>query len=188
MNHDSEMPSTFFTSILFGRGWNSLKWVFLATIGLSLVSFVGVSFVRRLAPELTPRLIEVFYPLFLLNSRPVAGVGVVIGWVILSGAIGYRQEGLLASWTISFGPLFGGLTNSFVARNLCCAGATTSPTTLTTTYSLYSYGMNTLLAVIAALSFALVFGTAGYLFAIGTKLLLRPVRSNEEGDTESDDY
>lgn len=167
------MSATSATGILLGRGRRSLGAVLLVSVGLGLTAFVGSSVVRQLTSDATPMLNELFYPLFLTDNHPVFAVAVVGGWIALSGVASYRQGGLLAGWTILFGPLFGGLANIFVARNLCCTSATTSPAILRATYLPYAYVTNSILAIVAALAYALVLGTVGYVLAKGAKTVHR---------------
>lgn len=160
-------------SILVGRSRDSLQRVLLVTAGLALASFASVSVARYLTPGVDSPIGDLFYPLVLLNTHPALAALVIPGWISLSGIVAYHQNGVLGSWVILFGPLFGGLASDFVFDNLCCAGATTSARVLRESYTLNSHVVNVLLAFVTALGFALVLGTFGYVLGRGAKTIVR---------------
>lgn len=160
------------TVSLVGRDRELRRSIVLASAGLAVASFAAVSLARRLVPGLEPLVGSLFFPLVLWNSWPAVAVVVVPAWMALPAAVGYRRGGLLVGWALLFGPLFGGLSNDFVVENICCGSARTSPPPVST-YTFSAVATNVFLAVVAALAFALVLGTIGYVVGLGANRLVR---------------
>lgn len=74
--------------------------------------------------------ILLFFPFGAIAGAPLLGTGVTLAWVGLAVIPGYRNEGLLSSWVLIFGPIFGGVvtisaTDQFMQLPLLVDAATT---------------------------------------------------------------
>lgn len=98
-------------------------------------------------------LIEVFLPIGALNTAPMIGTIVIFGWMGLASWPAYRDNGLLSSWGILFGPIFGATLIDFTIDSM----SGSSPI------------MDFSLAFLAALIIALVLGTGGYILGRGLR-------------------
>lgn len=97
-------------------------------------------------------LFDLYYPTGALAAAVLGGV-VVLAWTGLAAWPAYRRAGLLASWAITFGPLFGAILTDFLLGGTSGGGPVIDAT----------------LAFLAALSFALVLGTGGFLVGAATR-------------------
>lgn len=95
---------------------------------------------------------ELFIPVGVFDAPLVVGAAVIVGWLGLAAWPAYRNEGLFASWLVTFGPFFGATLTDFVTSELSGSGPLVDVT----------------LALLAALVFAGVLGTGG--FALGRGL------------------
>lgn len=89
-----------------------------------------------------------------------------LGWVLFATAVSVRVKRLLYTWALIFPLFFGGFLNFFNVLGVCCAGDTNSVMDIL---------MNSGFAVAAALAYALVFGTLGYIL----RLLMKSQNTNE---------
>lgn len=92
-------------------------------------------------------LFELFYPTGVLVESTLVGAVVVLGWMGLAMLPAYQRAGLLVSWAIVFGPLFGAILTEFVL------GGTSGGWPV----------LDVTLAFLAALIFTLVLGTGGFI-------------------------
>jgi hypothetical protein len=103
-------------------------------------------------------LLELVLPLGTVRDNAVIGVFVILGWLGVASWPAYRRVGLLASWGIVFGPIFGAVLTAFVLDGISGSGA----------------AMDATLAVVAALVVAVVLGSGGYLLGTVVRLLFGP--------------
>jgi hypothetical protein len=114
-------------------------WALFAGILLISATVVVVS---RLAP------VSVFLPVGAMGESPLLG-GIVTGvYVGLTAIPGYRDEGLLSSWLLLFGPVFVGVTAEAVVDQFGSVPILVDAAT----YGIYG------------LVLALTVGTSGYVF------------------------
>lgn len=148
----------------------SLRRLCAVSFLLAVATFVFTSLLRQIFTPAGVVFQSVFYP-FLWHNTP----GVILyylTWVGLAAVVTYRGGGLLGSWVIVFGPLFGGIANDFVLGNVCCAGAVQSRAALHASYTTNTHITNTVLAAVAALAITLILGTLGHLIGTGTTHLV----------------
>lgn len=158
----SAVPEWWSRALLGRNPERAMRWHVLA----GMLCFVGalVMYATPAAsrpPTVGVALIEVFYPPFVLGESAIAGLGVIIGWTALAFPAGYRYDGLLASASIVFGPLFGANLVYF---------ATVGPS-----------ARPLLFAVSFAAGLAVVFGTVGFLLGwVVRQYRRRPIDDRSE--------
>lgn len=130
-------------------------------IGALFVLAGGVSYVTGPFLKLPIEgvsLFDLFYPTAVLHANTFLGSLVVLGWIGLAMWPAYRGAGLLISWGIVFGPMFGVILTGFVSGETSGVGPLLDAT----------------FAFIAALIFTLILGTGGYLFETGLRRVIGP--------------
>lgn len=142
-----EKPSVWLFRLLVGHDPRQLvKWavraggLFIVTAGLMYVTLSGLSL-----PVAGLSFDELFIPVDIPNN-PILTAIIIFGWIGLAMWPAYQNNGLLASWGLLFGPLFGATVTEFVMDTM--------------TGSLM---MDSLLSFLAALIIAVILGTAGFL-------------------------
>lgn len=101
---------------------------------------------------------ELFYPTGVLAANTLLGALVVLGWIGLAMIPAYRAAGLLVSWSIVFSPMFGAILTDNVLGGSSGAGPALDAT----------------FALLAALTFAVILGTGGFLLGAGLRRVLSP--------------
>lgn len=76
------------------------RWLLLAG-GLTLAS-IGFVVLTQPSPFM-----DLFFPIGVINGRPVVGMVVTLAWIGLAALPAYRGQGLLVSWALVCGPIYG---------------------------------------------------------------------------------
>lgn len=136
-------------AVIVGRDYSQRRqWLLL--IGALFVLTGGMTYV--VGPFLGfpiegVTLFELFYPTAVLDANTSLGTLVVLGWIGLAAWPAYRGAGLLVSWGIVFGPMFGVILTGFVLGGTSGVGPLLDAT----------------FALLAGLIFTIILGTAGYI-------------------------
>lgn len=148
-------PSNRLLRLLVGHVPNrQARWALLAG-GLFVLSGALIYANRPYTPLPVEGVVlfELFYPTGVLAADTVFGIVVILAWMGLAAWPAYRREGILVSWGLPFGPLFGAILTDFVLGDTSGGGP----------------WLEVAFAFIAALIFALVLGTGGYLLGSGLR-------------------
>jgi len=143
---------------VIGRGSINRQTAFVAVLAASVTGVVALVGPTRPVVTGVP-LVGLFVPhraFYLLGGTgATAGVGAVVAlaWVGVAAAVAYQERGLLVSWGIVFGPVLGAVLAYAATRGIYESGTVL---------------LNLAIAVPAALTVGVVFGTIG--FALGTAL------------------
>lgn len=111
-------------------------------------------------------LFELFYPTGVLVESTLVGTLVVLGWVGLAMWPAYRGAGLLVSWAVVFGPMFGAILTDFVLGGTSGVGPLLDAT----------------FAFLAALIFTIILGTGGFLLGTGLRRSVGSPESRRPAD------
>lgn len=114
-------------------------------------------------------LFELFYPTGVLAADTLPGAIVVLGWMGVAMWPAYRNAGLLVSWGLLFGPMFGASLTDFVLDGISGSGPFVDAT----------------FAFLAALIFALILGTGGFLIGRALRWAFDRRRPTEEQSLRS---
>lgn len=107
-------------------------------------------------------LFELFFPTGVIVANILLGTAVILGWSGLASWPAYRNAGLLVSWGVLFGPMFGAILTTFVMGGISGSGPL----------------VDAALAFVAALVFAVILGTVGFL--LGTTV--RRIQGSSQGE------
>lgn len=143
------------------------RWVVVSAMLFVLGS--GVIYGTRPFVELPfegVMLFELFYPTGVLAANTWLGTLVVLGWIGLAMWPAYRGAGLLVSWGIVFGPMFGAILTGFVLGGTSGVGPLLDAT----------------FAFLAALIFVVILGTGGFLLGIALRRVVGSPESRRPPD------
>lgn len=148
-------PITWLLRVLVGQiPEQSTRWGILAGGLFVLASVVFYSTYPSLQlPIVGVDLIALVIPIDAIAADYATGLAVVLAWIGLAAWPAYQRNGLLVSWALLFGPIFGALFTRYVVFDPSGGGR------------LFDF----VAAVLVALSIVLLLGTGGYLLGSGLR-------------------
>lgn len=157
-------PSNWLLRVLLGVDHQQLvRWSLLAGgLFVTSASLIYVTHQFYPLPVEGVTLFEVFFAIGALNTNFLLGIVVVLGWLGLAMVPASRSAGLLVSWVLIFGPLFGASMTDWVLEGISGSGPLVDAT----------------FALVFALVFALILGTIGFLIGRGARLAFERRRSS----------
>lgn len=164
-------PPEWLLGVLLGRDTDRTRLWVLVAFALFVISGAVIAVTRPFLslPVEGVELIELFHPTGVVASDTLLGSVVLLGWLGLAMWPAYRDAGLLVSWGLLFGPMFGAISADFVLGGISGSGPL----------------MDATLAFLAALIYSLVFGTGGFLFGSGLRRMVTWRRDGRGGPDAS---
>lgn len=156
-------PSDWLLRVLVGDDLSRAgRWGIVAGVLFLVASgLIYATYPIFLLPVEGVTLFELFFPTGVLAASTLLGAIVVLGWMGLAMWPAYRNAGLLVSWGLLFGPMFGASLTDFVLDGISGSGPFVDAT----------------FAFLAALIFALILGTGGFVLGRGLRRLISRRRS-----------